>query len=172
MIVVSNTSPLNYLVLTQSIDVLPELFGSVVIPRAVATELSDSAAPQPVRTWIANPPDWLDIRIPSAPDVGLLLHPGERDALSLALELNADLILVDDLAARRVARELGLTVTGTVGVLDRAAERGLIDLPATVEALRRTNYRIREGVLDSLLEEHERRRGREGDSTAGASGES
>ncbi len=169
MIVVSNTSPLNYLVLIQSVDVLHELFGSVVIPRAVATELSDSATPEPVRSWIANPPDWLDIRIPSTQDVGLQLHPGERDALSLALEFDASLILVDDLVARRVARELGLSVTGTVGVLDRAAERGLIDLPATVEALRRTSYRIREEVLDSLLENHERRQGRRGDSDPGAS---
>lgn len=113
MIVVSNTSPPNYLVLVQAVHVLPELFGRVVVPQAVASELSNPTAPEPVRSWIATPPDWVDIRASAASDASIQLHPGEREALSLTRELHADLILVDDLAARRVARRLGLAVTGT-----------------------------------------------------------
>lgn len=57
MIVVSNTSPLNYLVLIQAVDVLPQLFGDVVLPSTVAAELLDPAAPARVREWIASPPE-------------------------------------------------------------------------------------------------------------------
>jgi predicted nucleic acid-binding protein len=155
VIVVSNTSPLNYLLLTGSIDILPALFRHVVIPQAVATELADPGAPEPVRSWIARPPDWLEIRTPSSVRAGAHLHPGERDALSLALELNAGLVLVDDLAARRIARQLGLSVTETIGLLERAANRGLIDLRKAVEALRHTRYHIAEEVLEALLRRHQ-----------------
>lgn len=77
MIVVSNTSPLGYLVLIQSIDVLPELFGRVVVPETVAEELSHPKAPDGVRAWIADPPSWLDMVSPTAPDHAIELHPGD-----------------------------------------------------------------------------------------------
>jgi predicted nucleic acid-binding protein len=163
VIVVSNTSPLNYLILIRAVELLPRLFGRVVIPRIVADELSDPRTPDVVRAWIKGSPAWLDVLVPKTPDSEIRLHPGERDALSLALELKADLVLVDDLAARRVAKERGLTVTGTLGVLDLAAKLGLLDLPKAVEALRQTSYQIREDVLEALLEEHRQRSGKEDD---------
>jgi predicted nucleic acid-binding protein len=57
MIVVADTSPINYLLLTRKIEVLPQLFGRVIVPEAVFRELSDSLAPQPVRNWVARLPD-------------------------------------------------------------------------------------------------------------------
>jgi predicted nucleic acid-binding protein len=62
MIIVSNTSPINYLILIGQIDLLPELFRQISIPQAVYSELSDTEAPRPVRTWIASPPSWLKIQ--------------------------------------------------------------------------------------------------------------
>jgi predicted nucleic acid-binding protein len=62
MIVVGDTGPLNYLLLIEQVEVLPSLFASVVIPRAVAVELASDLAPEIVRGWIENPPNWLDIR--------------------------------------------------------------------------------------------------------------
>ena len=59
MIVVSNTSPLNYLILVEAVHLLPALFGSIIIPLAVHDELSDRLAPDPVRHWIMQKPDWL-----------------------------------------------------------------------------------------------------------------
>jgi predicted nucleic acid-binding protein len=159
VIVVSNTSPLNYLILIQAVDLLPRLFGRAVIPRAVAQELADPKAPDRVRAWIQSSPSWLDVRDPQTPDTEIRLHPGERDALCLALELKADIVLVDDLAARRVARERGITVTGTLGLIDLGASRGLIDLPKAVDALRQTSFHVRENVLEALLEADRRRRG-------------
>jgi predicted nucleic acid-binding protein len=79
------------------------------------------------------------------------LDPGEHDAILLALDVNADLVVMDDREGVEEARRLGLTVTGTLGVLDRAAERGLIDLPSAISALRYTNFRIDPSLLDQLL---------------------
>jgi predicted nucleic acid-binding protein len=62
MIIVSNTSPINHLILIGHIDLLPELFQQIIIPQAVYSELSDAAAPLFVQTWIATPPDWLKIQ--------------------------------------------------------------------------------------------------------------
>lgn len=157
MIVVSNTSPLNYLILIESVRILPALFDRVVVPQSVARELAHERAPELVRSWIASPPSWLEVLAPQAPEPTIALDAGERDALCLALELQADMVLIDDRAARRVARERGLRVVGMLGVMELAAVRGLIDLPQAVEALRRTTYRIRADVLQSLLDEYSRR---------------
>ncbi len=62
MIAVSNTSPLNYLVLINTVDLLHQLFGTIIIPPAVHDELSDTDAPDPVQRWIARQPDWLEVR--------------------------------------------------------------------------------------------------------------
>ena len=89
---------LGYLVVLGQVDLLPTLFGQVIIPLAVVGELQHSKAPAAVRAWIASPPPWLDMRPSSLlPDAVLLrLDPGEREALLLAQELRADLVLVDD----------------------------------------------------------------------------
>ena len=78
MIVVSNTSPINYLILIGQIDLLPKLFRQITIPQAVYSELFDKEAPKLVRTWIATPPDWLKIQ-PTSQDsdaiIDLLDYP-------------------------------------------------------------------------------------------------
>ena len=65
MIVVADTSPINYLLLIQEIDILPKMYGNVVIPRAVYEELLRPVAPEIVRAWISRVPAWLEIRIPN-----------------------------------------------------------------------------------------------------------
>jgi predicted nucleic acid-binding protein len=88
MPVVSNTSPLNYLVLIGEIEILPTLHHHVVIPVAVSEELHDPATLDAVRGWIENPPGWIEIRRPKhLPDERLgELGRGERDAILLAEE--------------------------------------------------------------------------------------
>lgn len=154
--VVSNTSPICYLLLIGQVDLLPTLFGRVVIPKAVRDELASEDAPEPVRSWIAQPPDWLDIRdMKAEPDSGLSqLHRGEQEAILLAEELMTDLIILDEKAARQTAMERGLNLTGLIGILDESATRGLIDLPLAVERLRQTNFRISPRLLKSLLDRH------------------
>jgi predicted nucleic acid-binding protein len=158
MIVVPDTSPLNYLILTGYVHLLEALYGRVVIPRAVWDELRKPGAPAPVREWTDGLPGWIEVREPAAPDAALNLDPGERDAITLALELRADLVLLDERRGRREAVGRGLAVTGTLGVLDAAAERGLIKLPEAIAGLRQTTFRVPPSLLQELLA-----RGRERD---------
>ena len=62
MIVIADTTPVNYLVLIQKIDLLPRLFGRVLIPPAVFEQLKDPETPTPVRTWLADAPSWLQVQ--------------------------------------------------------------------------------------------------------------
>ena len=151
MIVVCDTSPLNYLVLIQHVDVLPSLFGRVVAPPAVLDELQHPGAPAPVRAWASTPPTWLEVRAPGSIDPSLRLGPGEAEAISLARELGADAVLIDERKALSVARQCGLFVTGTLGVLTIAAEKGLLALPDAIAALRQTSFRASDELLDEML---------------------
>jgi len=155
MLIVSNTSPINYLVLIEAIDILPKLHERVAIPTAVWEELRAPATPSAVRQWIDDPPDWLEIRHPKLSPEDRLGHlgRGERDAIILAQELDAPLA-IDEVKAYREARRRNIPVLRTLAVLDKAAERGLIDLARTVARLRQTNFRVRPEILDQLLERH------------------
>jgi predicted nucleic acid-binding protein len=153
MIVISDTSPLNYLILIECIDVLPELYGRVVIPEGVLAELQRDSTPQVVKKWIAAHPDWLEIRqARMQPDEALaMLGVGERQAIALAQELKAAAIIIDEERGRREAKRRGLSVIGILGVLRDAAERNLIELPLALDRLRETNFRVSEKIIQSLL---------------------
>jgi predicted nucleic acid-binding protein len=159
MIVVADTTPLNYLILIGEIDVLPKLYGRVVIPPAVQEELTRLRAPASVRAWIAQPPPWLEVLSPApVADTRLAkLDAGEREAIALAeqLSLSSDSIqlIVDELLGRREAERRGLPVIGTVGVLREAAAEGLLDLRIALDRLRQTSFHISPAVLDRLLGE-------------------
>ena len=98
MIVVADASPLQYLVLIEHVDILPSLFGTIGVPPAVLSELSHPVAPEAVRRWAVNKPDWLLIRVPRETLVAThaTLGAGEREAIALAVELSADALLMDD----------------------------------------------------------------------------
>jgi predicted nucleic acid-binding protein len=156
VLVIADTGPINYLLLIEHIDILPKLFGTVILPTAVRDELADIGSPLPVRNWIADPPSWLDVRAapsdkPAAESL-TALDPGEVAAISLAIELRADLLLMDDREGVIAARREGFTVTGTLGVLSLAAERRLLDLAEAFNCLRRTNFRFRQEIMDQLLD--------------------
>jgi predicted nucleic acid-binding protein len=150
MIVVSDTSPINYLVLADYAHVLPELFGRVIVPPAVIRELQHAQTPAAVQEWAKDPPAWLEVRSPSQVDPSLDLGPGEVEAISLAKELRAEVVLIDERKATRAARQMGLTVTGTLGVLVTASQRGLIRLSDAISALPST-FRAPEPLLRELL---------------------
>jgi predicted nucleic acid-binding protein len=126
MIGVSDTSPVCYLVLIREIDLLHRLFGQLLVPRAVLTELLHEDAPEVVRAWAAKLPPWISVREnPSSAADGMeKLQLGEQTAILLAQTIRADIILLDEKSARRVAADRGLRVTGTLGVLGRSRSRG------------------------------------------------
>jgi len=113
-----------------------------------------------VQGWVAHPPGWLEIRrVERIPDpTAQNLGAGEREAIALAEELQADRLIIDDRAARRVATERNLTVIGTLGVLVEGAERGLIDFPDAIARLRHTSFCISPEVLNPLLKLYGRKR--------------
>ena len=72
MIIIADTSPINYLILIKEIDILPKMYGSVVVPQTVREELVRASAPQLVRSWVDHLPNWLETRSPLAvPDSSL-----------------------------------------------------------------------------------------------------
>jgi predicted nucleic acid-binding protein len=106
---------------------------------------------------MSSRPDWLEVSVVSASEDPSLggLDVGEKSAIALGLSLSADLVLIDDRRGAAVARGKGFEVTGTLGILDLAARRGMIDLADTLARLRTTNFRRREELLDALLRQHE-----------------
>ncbi len=155
MIVVADTSPINYLILIREIDILPKMYGSVVIPQTVREELVRASAPQLVRSWVDHLPIWLEVRSPLAvPDSSLAkLDAGERDAITLATELQADQLIVDDREGRREAERRGIPVIGTLGVLREAATLKLLDIRVTAERLQATSFYVAPEVLAKLLKD-------------------
>lgn len=150
-VAVADTGPLNYLILIGCIEIVPSLFGAVLIPDAVLEELRRPAAPDAVRAWASALPYWVEIgSIKTSHGGPSYLDRGESDVLRLAGERGATLILMDDRRGRVAAEAGGLTVIGTLGILAQAARRGTVDLPAAVSRLRDTNFRASESVSGSL----------------------
>lgn len=134
MIAVVDASPLCYLVLIGEIDLLPQLFSRVMVPQTVIFELLHEDTPEAVRNWASNLPVWISVE--DTPDVtspGMeKLQAGERAAIFLAQSIKADIIIIDEKAARLVAGQRGFSVTGILGVLGEAATRGLFDLTRAI----------------------------------------
>ncbi len=113
-------------------------------------------APGAVREWIACPPDWISIRetgyeyVPKASGLGR----GEIAAIGLAIDVNADAVLMDDRAAIREGRNSDLTVLTTFSVLELAAIRNLIDFEEVLAALAQTTFRM---PPDDVVNEYLRR---------------
>jgi hypothetical protein len=158
MIAVADASPVCYLILIGEIEILPQLLGRILLPSEVLNELLASGAPHNVRSWAAAPPHWVSVgTAPSASVAGLeRLHAGERAAILLAESAKADLVVLDDKHARRIASERGLRVAGLLGLLVEAANRKLLDLPSAIERLAKTSFRCSPILLRSLLEHFER----------------
>jgi predicted nucleic acid-binding protein len=121
MIVVSDTSPLTALLSVGEEEILPCLFGKVIVPIAVREELMQSHELLP---------DWLEVRdvvdLAAAKRLTLMVDEGEAEAIELAKELHADLLLIDERKGRRLAVAEGVSVIGLLGVVVLAKRRGLI----------------------------------------------
>jgi len=141
-------------------DILPLLFGQVIVPEAVMRELQAAAAPPEVRQWLRNRPGWLETKQAAAtPDTNLShLDEGEREAIQLAKELRADLLMIDERAGRDEALKRGLPVIGTLGVLEGAAERGLLDFPLVLTELKAHKFFVSPALERDFLERDARRK--------------
>jgi predicted nucleic acid-binding protein len=126
--VVCNTSPLQYLHQTGLLPLLPALYGRILVPPAVATEI-DAGRARGVDLPVLSRLPWLSVQpvrapaiLPAVTDLGA----GEREVLAMVTEIDGALAILDDGLARRYAGILGVKFTGTVGILVRAKRDGLL----------------------------------------------
>lgn len=154
MIVVSDSSSLIALAAAGQLEVLRGLYSEVIVPQAVWSEVTAPNRPGATDLQDAN---W--IRVESVKNRSLIstlpqpVGPGEGEAIVLAQELSADLLLIDERRARKIAMQLGLPVTGVVGVLLEAKKAGLIS--AVKPILDRMEvvvaFRLKRSLYDAAL---------------------
>jgi len=159
---VSNTTPLRYLIAIAQEHLFAQLFERVFVPVAVYEELTDTRTPQIVRGLMLSRPPWLEVRpVPENPasTFPVTLYRGERDAVTLAQTLPADVLLIDDHVGRTIALGRGIPISGTLGVLERADTVGLLrDFPAVLRQLKAAGFFITDALEQLLLDRHNTRR--------------
>lgn len=156
MIVICDTSPICYLLLIEQIQILPQLFNQITIPPAVQDELLAEQTSSLIQAWIADPPTWVNIQtVPQRLDnLPSNLGAGEQEAISLAVNLQANLIILDDWDARQAALSQGLTVTGLLGVLYRAGTQNLLNFYNAIDRLQQTSFRASPALIQQFLEQY------------------
>ncbi len=150
--VVSNTTPLIALADIGQLDLLRKLYEEIYIPESVFKEIQS----EPAKTAVASS-KWIKIitieKIEERKLFRAKLHTGEVDVMILAEEMKADLLLMDDNAAKKTAKFLGMNVTGTLGVLIRAKREGYITaVKPLLDALTADGLYISEIVYNQVLE--------------------
>lgn len=158
MIVISDTSVITNLTAIQQLHLLPQLYERVVIPSAVYRELAEIEPPVP-GTLEVRSAAWIEVRqVVDRLAVERLqnevrLDPGESEAIALALELNADLLLIDERRGRAEANRLGLRITGLLGILVEAKHQNLIvAVKPLMDALIATSeFRVSSALYDRIL---------------------
>ena len=166
MIVVSDTSAINNLAAIGALDLLRALYGTVVIPEAVYAELTDPDFPVAGSKEVQSL-DWIQVR--AVTDRTMIeslrgeLDPGESESIALALELNAERVLIDERRGREVAKRLNLRYTGILGVLVEAKAQGLIaEVKPSLDALiNQAGFWVAKPLYDSVLRFVEEEEGNE-----------
>ena len=158
MIIISDTSIITNLAAIQYLYLLPQLYNQVIIPEAVYRELIDIDPPVPGSVEVQSA-TWIEIRqVVNRNAVERLqqevrLDLGESEAIALALELNADLLLIDERRGRAEANRLGLRITGILGILIEAKHQNLIlAVKPLMDALIATSeFRISLALYNQIL---------------------
>lgn len=157
-VVVSDTSPLHYLILCGAEEILPNLFRQVVIPPTVFRELQQPNTPARVQQWASSLPSWATVQKPNSLNLKLDVDAGELEAICLAQEIKAAAVLMDDRAGRAAAQQCGLAVVGTIGLLEQAAGRGLLELPDVMARWQQTNARLDPRLILAALDRDKTRK--------------
>lgn len=159
MIVISDTSVITNLAGIQHLSLLPQLYRQLIIPEAVYRELTDIDPPVP-GSLEAQAADWLQVR--QVIDLSIVqwlqnqarLDPGESEAIALALELKADLLLIDERRGRAEADRLGVRITGLLGILVEAKRRNLIAavMPLIDTMIATSEFRVSPALYNQILD--------------------
>ena len=153
MIVISDTGPVTNLLQIEKLYLLKELFQRIIIPIGVFAELSHI----PEQRLALEALDWVEVK--EAPQGELFnklletLDRGEAEAIALAVDSKAELLLIDERKGRGVADDLGIRKTGTLGILIRAKEKGLLPKvkPEMDKLIKETRFRIHAELYKGIL---------------------
>lgn len=145
-IVVSDTTAITHLAKVGALNILQKLYGEILIPEAVMAELAQVKRTQPGALQVLNS-SWIKVvEIRNQTVVRKLtrhLDLGESEAIALSLELNADVLIVDEIAGRTVAKKLLRSIIGMVGVLLEAKKKGHVAaVKPYLDKLRSTGFRL------------------------------
>lgn len=156
MVIVSDTSPVSNLLRIGALNLLPQLYGRVVIPSMVWSELMVLKKLGHDISSLENA-GWLEIKSPGRPlyatELSTMLDPGEAEAISLALELGADLLIIDEKDGRLAAMREGLEIVGTLGILLEAKRREIIPLvtPLLYALREQARFRIGQALFEDVI---------------------
>ncbi|NET00533.1 MAG: DUF3368 domain-containing protein [Sphaerospermopsis sp. SIO1G1] len=163
MIIVSDTTPISELAKVNSLDLLPKIFGKVIIPQGVFNELQVGTHPA---AKLVQDLSWLEVMTVNNQQVVRELQQlfkldlGESEAIALAEEIGASQLLIDERAARKVAMDRKLPLIGTVGVLLLAKNRGFLDsVKDVLDEMQAQGMRISDRLYVQVLtlaQEHQR----------------
>lgn len=142
-VIVSDTSCLILFYKIGELELLHKIYGQIVITETVSKEFK-----KPL-------PDWIQVQNPGTNlHKGLMsiLDAGEATSIALASELSDCLLIIDESKGRRVARELGIKITGSFGSLIAAKEKGSIQLVKPIlDKIKQTNFRISDDLVNKIL---------------------
>jgi uncharacterized protein len=155
--VVSNTSPITNLAAVNQLNLLQQLYGKIIIPGAVYLELTGTGiVPGTIEVQTLN---WIETRpVTNLNQVTALqqeLDAGEAEAIGLALELNADRLLIDERRGRLIASRFGIKFVGILGILVIAKQQGLLQAikPVLDELMSTMKFRISEALYRQILQD-------------------
>lgn len=160
MIVVSDTSPITNLAAISQLDLLQKLYTRIIIPVAVYDEMVNVGKPVPgaieVQTlsWIQTQAVADRQRVITIQESEENIDLGEAEAIALALDLKADLLLMDERRGRLVATSYGLQVTGLLGVLVQAKQNNVIKIvkPLVDHLIEQADFRVSSQLYSAILE--------------------
>jgi predicted nucleic acid-binding protein len=156
MVIVSDTSPLSNLFRIGMLHLLPDLYGSVVVSKTVWQELLILEKLGHDISELTHAA-WLDIQSPSVSSIPFLLNddldPGEAEAIALAKEIGADLLIMDEKSGRAVAQREGLSIIGTLGILLEAKKQQRIAMvkPVMLDLQTKARFRISPALFQEVL---------------------
>jgi len=158
MVIVSNTSPISNLTIVGEISLLQQIYPKILIPPAVHSELTRLPILQPAMLSLLDA-GWLEIQSPTNLQLlytlNQILDPGEAEAITLAVELSADRLLIDERIGRNIAASYGLKLRGLLGILIHAKQQGLIPVlkPILDHLINQAGFRVSQALYDRTLQE-------------------
>ncbi len=156
MIVISDTSPIINLAIIGHLNLLPEIFGKVVIPHAVFEEITVTGEGMPGAKEIQNA-DWIEVKKCTnqllLKSLSLVIDRGEAEAICLSIEIKSDLLLIDERLGRRVAKDYELNILGILGLIRQAKIKKLIPQvkPLLDQLIKDAGFRVSKELYNEIL---------------------